>query len=314
MQKAIVSEEKTELNEVYYQCPNPLCNTKYSSLEVQRLRCADFKFICINCCPTDNFRVAVSDPRYRLIAVDNTKKLTSLQLLEKKMEEQMNKSKWHDGIFDIIGQLRDVPLSRNIPSQNISKGIRTSKITDDRVAEEIKQNFEYATGQFGSSLIKKKTQEMISNGIQGGNKTEFKINIESESTAAYNQLNGIPGGVGGEGAGRVNASAEVLTSSLPHFLRDSRVLGAADMLRDVKSLQQHQQQQLLESGDQRGGDEQAAKRSRTGEAEAGSGAADLSGGADEHDDVLDEVDWEDAEDEDEEEGGDDDDAEEDNNA
>ena len=310
MQKSIVSEEKTELNEVYYQCPNPLCNTKYSSLEVQRLRCADFKFICINCCPIDNFRVTVSDPRYRLVAVDNTKKLTNLQLLEKKMEEQMNKSKWHEGIFDLLGQLRDLPLSRNIPSQNITKGIKTSKITDDRVASEIKMNFEYATGQFGNSLIKKKTQELISsNGIQGSNKTEFKIIIESEGSSNFSQLQRInSNGIGGEGAGRLNATNDELTASLPHFLRDSRVHGANEMLRDVKSLQQHRVQGDDLSGEQNDDSgEQAAKRMRTEDSStstvgvSNAAAAPVAGaGADEAEDE--EVAWEDG---DEEEGDED---------
>jgi transcription initiation factor IIE alpha subunit len=311
MQRELVSEEKTELNEVYYQCPT--CKNKYSSLEVQRLLSADYKFICNSCCPATNFRAAVSEPYYRLIEVDNSGKLSTLQLLERKLEEQMNKSKLHDGIFDLLGQLRDVPVGRNLPSQNISKGVRSSKITDERVVQEIKQNFEYATGQFGSSLIKKKTQETIANGLQpsdgaGG----FTINIESASEAAlkhqeqqqyddYGTLHTTA--VGSEGAGRLHTNDAELKKSLPFFLRDSRVEGAQEMLRSVKSLQQTaaEERQRQEEGDH------PTKRART---EAG--AAESKEGPD--DGAGDDVAWEDGNEDDEdvawEDGGDADDGDE----
>jgi transcription initiation factor IIE alpha subunit len=251
MQKAIVSDEKTELNEVFFQCPT--CKETYSSLQAQNLLSGDFKFVCPSCCPLTNFRNAPSEAYYRLVEVDNTGKLNKLQVLEKKLEEQMNKSNLHDGIFDMLAQLRDCSLSHNLPSQNILKGVRGSKVTDERVAEEIKQNFEYATGQFGGSLIKKKTKDKMASGaefVDDSNKTEFKINIESESSAE-GQENGQGSAFDGQmgrmpmsdfahnsaGGGKVTTSQKELLASLPHFLQDSRVVGATEMLKQAKSLQ-----------------------------------------------------------------------------
>ena len=245
MQKEIISEEKSELNEVFFECPT--CKTKFTSLEVQRLRCVDYKFVCNGCCPND-FRTTPSETFYRLIEIDNTKKLTTLQLLEKKLEEQMNKSKLHDSIYEILSQLREIPLSHNLPSYNISKGIKTSEITDERVVEEIKQNLEYATGQFGSSLIKKKTKDVLSTGIKNPDQIEYNINIETEDSKhgtnnnTYNsnaQISRQAGySVGSEGAGRQQGTLAELSTSLPHFLRDSRVTGAKEMLDSVHSLKQ----------------------------------------------------------------------------
>lgn len=256
MQKAIIAEENSELSQVFYQCPT--CKDKYSSLEAQRLLSGDFKFICSNCCPLENFRTAKSESYYRLVEVDNTGKLSKLQLLEKKMEEQMNKSKYHEGIFDLLYKLRDEPLSHNLPSENITRGVRTSKVTDDRVVHEIKQNFEYATGQFGSSLIKKKNNQDV---LDLANKTtmertEFKIHIESEDNVVDEQK-AVSNNNNGSNTTRYASSStarigsSVLSqkqqqvplssnheASLPHFLQDSRVAGAVTMLKTVENMQQ----------------------------------------------------------------------------
>jgi transcription initiation factor IIE alpha subunit len=313
MQRELVSEEKSELHEVYYECPT--CKTRYNSLEVQRLICADFKFICNSCCPVTNFRAAKSEAYYRLVEVDNTGKLSALQLLERKLEEQMNKSKLHDGIFDLLGQLRDVPLGHNLPSLNISKGVRSSQITDERVAQEIKQNFEYATGQFGSSLIKKKNQDVLTNGIPAANKTEFKINIESEDNPGWNDDPSMMylNKVGSEGAGKLHATQEELNLSLPHFLRDSRVTGAQEMLLSVKSLQAHSASTRAGEADADavgdGDEEQAHKRARLSAVESKESEVKTEP-TEETEDVAwedgdgeDDVDWEDAPEEGDEEGG-----------
>lgn len=299
MQKSIVSEEKTELSESFYQCPT--CKAKYGALEAQRLLSADMKFICNNCCPANNFRATISEAYYRLVEVDNTGKLSKLQLLERKMEEQMNKSKLHDGIFELLAQLRDVPLSHNLPSLNISRGVRSSKITDDRVAQEIKQNFEYATGQFGSSRVKPKTQEVIAGGMQGNGRTEFNISIETEESessnlgvniGAFSDYNKMYGGVGAEGAGRLSQHELAEAQMLPH-LRGTRVTGAVEMLQSVKSLQRNRD--ITSAYDTAGEgvvDQPTAKKARVGESGAGTAGTGKDGEDEvEEDDVV----WEDAE-------------------
>ncbi|KAJ1439179.1 hypothetical protein B484DRAFT_391933 [Ochromonadaceae sp. CCMP2298] len=290
MQKAIVSEEKTELKDVFFQCPT--CKSRYSSLEAQRLLSKDFKFVCLACIPENLHASAVmSEDRFKLREMDNTNKLSGLQLLEKKLEEQMNRSKMHDGIFDLLRQLRDVPLGQNLPSQNMERGIRSSVITDERVTDEIRENFESATGEFGTSLIKKKTQDAKVSSLidrKAEDRTEFKINIQSDEGDGQKQSSepfyDTATFVGAAGGGRPGATLQELEASLPHFLRQSRVVGAEDMLRGVKSLQE-------------GDSEPAAKRSRV-EEKAPADAEAKEEGKELDDDDEDDVAWEDADEDD----------------
>jgi len=53
------SSEKAERNIVYFECPT--CHDRYSLLDAQRMVSGDFKFICTNCCPNDNFRAEKSE-------------------------------------------------------------------------------------------------------------------------------------------------------------------------------------------------------------------------------------------------------------
>lgn len=254
MQKVIKVEERSELTEVYFQCPT--CSTKYNSLEVQRFRSGDHKFICPSCCPIENFRSYPSEAFYRLVEIDNRGKLSRLELMGNKLKEQLSQNKHHTGIYDLLSKLKHMKLPSNLPSENIQKGFRTSMVNDDRVNEEIKQNFEYATGKFGSSLIKKKTQDTListNTGINTTaaalNKTEIKVNIQptngdgdmedhqwqsSSSSAATDAM------MMSRHSHRTHIEGR--DDSLPSFLRDSRVLGATDMLKAVENLQQIRQQ------------------------------------------------------------------------
>ena len=264
MQKEIISEERMELNGVFYECPT--CAEKYSSLEAQRLLSGDHKFICSHCCPVDNFRTAISEPFYRLKEIDNSGRLSSLQLLEKKLDEQMNRSKLHEGVFDLLYKLRDVDLPHNKPSDNIRRGVRTSSVTDDSVAKEIKQNFEYAAG----SVIRKKkgntegTDAASGGGVLGSVKQkEFKINIESaESATAADEGGGDELGdedddeapppppppppqhssmVGSRQEPEMTLNRSMLAgrdTSMPLFLQRSGVVGAKKMEKEVLAAQQ----------------------------------------------------------------------------
>lgn len=257
MQKVIKVEERSELTEVYFQCPT--CSTKYNSLEVQRFRSGDHKFICPSCCPIENFRNYPSEAFYRLVEIDNRGKLSRLELMGNKLKEQLSQNKHHTGIYDLLSKLKHMKLPSNLPSENIQKGFRTSMVNDDRVNEEIKLNFEYATGKFGSSLIKKKTQDTListNTGINTTaaalNKTEIKVNIQptngddhiddhqwqSSSSSAVNDVMMMS-----RHSHRTNIEGR--DDSLPSFLRDSRVIGATDMLKAVENLQQIRQAQQL---------------------------------------------------------------------
>jgi len=320
MQKVIKVEERSELTEVYFQCPT--CSTKYNSLEVQRFRSGDHKFICPSCCPIENFRNYPSEAFYRLVEIDNRGKLSRLELMGNKLKEQLSQNKHHTGIYDLLSKLKHMKLPSNLPSENIQKGFRTSMVNDDRVNEEIKLNFEYATGKFGSSLIKKKTQDTListNTGINttaaAVNKTEIKVNIQptngddhiddhqwqSSSSSAVNDVMMMS-----RHSHRTNIEGR--DDSLPSFLRDSRVIGATDMLKAVENLQQiRQAQQLsqpssnkkpLSSDDDDGypSKQMKTEKMQMQQDALPSSTFDLDAGQDDADD-LEDVDWE-ADDED----------------
>lgn len=319
MQKVIKVEERSELTEVYFQCPT--CSTKYNSLEVQRFRSGDHKFICPSCCPIENFRNYPSEAYYRLVEIDNRGKLSRLELMGNKLKEQLSQNKHHTGIYDLLSKLKHMKLPSNLPSENIQKGFRTSMVNDDRVNEEIKQNFEYATGKFGSSLIKKKTQDTListNTGINTTsaalNKTEIKVNIQPtngddhmedhqwQSSSAVTDVMMMS-----RHSNRTNIEGR--DDSLPSFLRDSRVVGATDMLKAVENLQQiRQAQQLsqpssnkkpLSSDDEDGYPSKQMKTEHMQQQQRDvlpSSTFDLDAGQDDADD-LEDVDWE-ADDED----------------
>lgn len=137
MQKSISSAEKNELNEVYYECPT--CKQRYSQLDAQKLLSADFKFICSSCCPFENFRENISAAHYRLIEVDNRRKLNSFQSLASKMDTQLTSCEHHEGIFDLLFNLKDTQLIRNLPSENRKRGLGSSRVVDADVEHEISE-------------------------------------------------------------------------------------------------------------------------------------------------------------------------------
>ena len=239
-----------------------------------------------------------------------------------KLKEQLSQNKHHTGIYDLLSKLKHMKLPSNLPSENIQKGFRTSMVNDDRVNEEIKLNFEYATGKFGSSLIKKKTQDTListNTGINTTaaalNKTEIKVNIQptngddhiddhqwqSSSSSAVNDVMMMSRHIH-------RTNIEGRDDSLPSFLRDSRVIGATDMLKAVENLQQiRQAQQLsqpssnkkpLSSDDDDGYPSKQMKTEQMQQQQDAlpSSTFDLDAGQDDADD-LEDVDWE-ADDED----------------
>lgn len=299
MQKSVYTEEKTELTVEYYECPT--CKAKSSSLQAMRIISKDGKFVCSHCCPTDNIRNMSSEPYFTLVSVDNSSKLNAVQVLEKKMTAQLNRAAHeHEGIYQLLARLKACgPLDHNLPSENIAKGNRSSVVMDSDVAEEIQNNMQFATGQFGSSLIRKAANTATSSSSSGRGgavgadmyRTQFDIQIESED-ADQAAADRAQRAAASSNSGRQlhNAYAN-RTAELPVFLQDSRVIGAASIMKAAEALQ------LERSSD--GAVEQESKRARltqdVGEPVAvAAGAAE--GGEDDDDD--DDVAWE----SDEEEG------------
>ena len=220
MEKAIEAAERSELNEVFFQCPT--CANRYTSLEAQKLLSADFKFICPNCCPDPSLSRAISQDYFRLIEIDNRSKMNDVQQLEKKFTDQLNETDHHEGIFDLLHALRDRSLIRNLPSENRLRGIVTSRIVDADVQEEI--DF-----KMNSKVVNKVVKKHIGTvqPTMGHNGHAFTLNIESESSQHSSSRNN----------GQQHATQKrARESSLPEFLKESRVKTAEDLLRESFAL------------------------------------------------------------------------------
>jgi hypothetical protein len=216
MVKAISSAERIEFNEVFFQCPT--CSNRYSSLEAQKLLSADYKFICSSCCPINILSKAVSQPYYRLMEIDNRNKLNDVQNLEKKMDDQLNESNEHVGIFDLLRDLQNLSLIHNLPSDNRLRGIVASRVVDEEVQEEIQLKMKSKTSnQIHKKFVKH--QQMM-----GHNGSVFSVNIEDqdEQTFADNQL-------------LEQQSKKPKDASYPEFLANSRVKTADSLVRETFS-------------------------------------------------------------------------------
>jgi len=216
MVKAISSAERIEFNEVFFQCPT--CSNRYSSLEAQKLLSADYKFICSSCCPTNILSKAVSQPYYRLMEIDNRNKLNDVQDLEKKMDDQLNESNEHVGIFDLLRDLQNLSLIHNLPSDNRLRGIVASRVVDEEVQEEIQLKMKSKTSnQIHKKFVKQ--QQMM-----GHNGSVFSVNIEDqdEQSFADNQL-------------LEQQSKKPKDASYPEFLANSRVKTADSLVQGTLS-------------------------------------------------------------------------------
>jgi transcription initiation factor TFIIE subunit alpha len=94
MRENFQSQESNVIQEIYYLCPT--CKRKYTGLEALKYKSADNKFICYDCCPDADLKKSISQEYFRLVEFDNKGKLSEVQLMEKKMREQLTPSADHE--------------------------------------------------------------------------------------------------------------------------------------------------------------------------------------------------------------------------
>ena len=213
MATAIRAAESTEFNEVFFQCPT--CTNRYTSLEALKLRSADYKFICSSCCPVNILSRAISEPYYRLIEIDNRNKLNDVQNLGKKMDEQLNESDEHHGIFDLLRDLKNINLIHNLPSDNRIRGIVASRVIDAEVQEEI----DFKLGAKTANKVHKKLVGQQQT-MMGHNGSVFSVNIESEEASSSSDSR------------LADQNKKPRDSSFPEFLANSRVKTADAIVRE----------------------------------------------------------------------------------
>ena len=210
MTAGIKSAEKSELSDVFFECPT--CKQRYSALEAQHQLAADFKFICTSCCPFENFRAAASQPVFRLVEVDNRYKLSDVQVLAKRMEVQLSASEHHDSIFDLLHSLKDVPLIRNRPSDNRLRGITASRITDEDVKKEANENIGYR-----KLASEAKSKGSIAQSVMG------QIIGSDEFQVTFDELGSNPASGSSALSGNLKRPRD---TAYPEFLKSSRVVSA----------------------------------------------------------------------------------------
>ena len=139
MQKDITNSENVELNRHFLICPT--CQTKFSELQYYKVRDKNNKFICPHCCPLQNVRSIESEKYYQLVEYDRTEKVNEVQSLVSKFKGQFGRSEGlHEGIYELLAQLKDVHVSRNLPSENIERGNVASRVVDADVQSQIDYN------------------------------------------------------------------------------------------------------------------------------------------------------------------------------
>lgn len=138
MQREIRNSENVELNRHFLICPT--CKTKFSELEYYKIRDKNNMFLCAHCCPLQSFRNIESEKYYQLVEYDRTGKMNEVQALGAKFKSQFGRTEGHEGIYELLAQLKDVSVSRNLPSENIRSGNVASRVVDADVQSEIDYN------------------------------------------------------------------------------------------------------------------------------------------------------------------------------
>lgn len=98
------------------------------------------------------------------------------------MTAQFTQSDNHDGIFDLLSELRNEYIIRNLPSENIKRGLVTSKVTDEDVLQRIEENTSHTGGR-------KKAKTNSDNKDNEDNLKEPKFfNVENVSQSTNSSL------------------------------------------------------------------------------------------------------------------------------
>jgi transcription initiation factor IIE alpha subunit len=228
MLKAVQSEEKKQVDDIYYQCPT--CMAKYSSLEAMRQRSKDFKFVCPSCCPDFDLSNTISQPSFRLREVDNRGKLSDVQKLEKKIREQISRSVDHDGILEMLEDLKDCPLPRNKPSSNLHRGIRSSAVKSGDISDEITQNVISKNTSARAVDIKDRHFNLLSTRLDGTQKEIEIQHIEEKTVEDVKVSSDVTDDES------FQAMKRARQAELPVFLQQSGVKGSSAIMQEVHSL------------------------------------------------------------------------------
>ena len=216
----ILKKKEADLINMMFECPT--CNSRFTELESMKLRTKDNKRACPHCCPSNStFASIVSEDSFRLREADMKDTNQSVRLMQEKFKDQLSQSSDHEGILNILAELKDVPLLKNLPSDNIDRGLLTSKVSDAEQKHEMdeatKLKYKHTKGIAPQALSERQSES-------GG----LKIQIVSNNDNGTNRI--------------TSSSSDAAPKSIPDFLLNSGVRGsekthqiALDASRDARS-------------------------------------------------------------------------------
>jgi transcription initiation factor IIE alpha subunit len=255
MQSELKVKQSSQNQKLQFRCPS--CGTISDELDVLTSISKDQKFVCSSCCPSDNIRGVISEKEWTLVEIDVQGKLKKMLSLEKKLHEQMKQSELHDGIYNLLAQLKDVPLPANRPSSNIKCGFLSSAVSNAEAQKDIEEN----SSKMRGNIVQLKKGEAPAKAITANKDAlnrKFQINIQSGPAKASVAVNSS--GTGAQKRIKIetdaSSSAQVKPAVAPRqgeisFLTKSGVKGTSEVIAAV-----HQRQLERE-----GKDEQASAAS-----------------------------------------------------
>lgn len=188
-------------------------------------------FICPHCCPYRNIRDSDPEPYFTLREYNNKAEIADMDVLKRKMGAQLSAvANFHAGLFDLLAQLKEIPLDeiiRNKPSENIKRGNISSKVTDSDILKEIEENNKKMRG--------KPRKEGVSDRDGGDFSLEIAGNDEEDATDTVNQppvkkLKTMPFFIGGS---RVYGSSSSALSGSADV--ETLVTGNNDVINSMQS-------------------------------------------------------------------------------
>ena len=147
---------------------------------------------------------------------------TDIKSLREKFNQQLSQSDDHDGIFDLLADLKDKPLLRNLPSENYGRGNVTSRVLDVETKTEIEEALRQKTKGLKASTMAQAAAKRNVNEIN----VEF-VSHHSTSIVAGGSSSSSSSSSNQDGTMHLPTEKKTkLDSTLPEFLVDSRVKGS----------------------------------------------------------------------------------------
>ena len=211
----VIKKKEADLTNMMFECPT--CSSSFTELESMKLLTKDNKRACPHCCPQNaTFASIISEDFYRLREANMKDTNQSVRRMQEKFKDQLTDSTDHEGkltddhagILNLLADLKDVPLLKNLPSDNIDRGLLTSRVSDAEqkleMDEKTKAKYRASRGEAPQALSERQNES-------GG----FRVQISTGDRGMENSSNSVYS----------SSSSSGVTKAMPDFLVGSGVKG-----------------------------------------------------------------------------------------